>query len=243
MQILIPLAGSNTFFQEDNFPYPKPLVEIKGIPMIQWVIESYQHLPGEKKFIFILNEKDCTKFHLDDTIRILTNNQGTIIPLKSSTQGAICSTLMAIDKLEKQNNLIISNGDQIIEEKLGKAIEYFQSNNFDAGVITFESVHPKWSYILKEGEEVIEAAEKRPISREAVAGVYYYKRAQGFIDAAFQALYKDSSYEGSFFISATLNELILKNKRVGSFRIENQFYHSFYSPQKILEFEVSRLKT
>lgn len=237
IQILVPLAGPSAFFQEESFPYPKPLVEIKGIPMIQRVIECLEAIPGEKKFIFILNDRDCTKFHLDDTIRILTENQALIISLKNSTYGAVCSALMAVDVLDPEQPLMISNGDQIIEEKLSEAIAYFSSNNYDGGVVTFQSVHPKWSYIRTEGPSVIEAAEKRPISRNAIAGIYYYREAQLFIESAFQTLYKDSSQDGVFYVSSTLNEMILKNSKIGYFPIENHFYHSFYSPQKIQEFE------
>ncbi|WP_421796969.1 glycosyltransferase family 2 protein [Haliscomenobacter sp.] len=237
IQILVPLAGSSSFFQEEEFQYPKPLIEIKGIPMIQWVIECLQKIEGAKKFIFILNERDCTKFHLDDTISILTDNQAIIVKLKNATKGAICSALMAIDELDTESPLLISNGDQVIEKELQDAVTYFDTSLLDAGVVTFQSVHPKWSFIRTEGNNVVETAEKRPISRDAVAGIYYFKKTSYFIKAAFDALYKDSSHEGFFFISAAVNELILTNQQVGYYKIENKNYHSFYSPQKIKEFE------
>ena len=39
----------------------------------------------------------------------------------------------------------------------------------DAGVITFESVHPRWSYVRLDSENrVTETAEKRPISNSRI---------------------------------------------------------------------------
>ena len=43
-----------------------------------------------------------------------------------------------------------------------------------------------------------------------------------------------------FIISATLNELILTGKSVGYYDIEQSQYHSFYSPDKVKEFEKNR---
>ena len=42
-QILIPLAGGNAFFSDQaEYQFPKPLIEINGRPMIQWVFENLQ---------------------------------------------------------------------------------------------------------------------------------------------------------------------------------------------------------
>ena len=41
INILIPLAGKNSFFPESEFPYPKPLVEINGKTMIEHVINNF----------------------------------------------------------------------------------------------------------------------------------------------------------------------------------------------------------
>ena len=38
---------------------------------------------------------------------------------------------------------------------------------------------------------------------------------------------------------AVFNEFILAGKKVGHYPVENAKYHSFYSPQKIEEFEVA----
>ncbi len=236
------MSAPSSFFQEEIFTYPKPLIEISGLPMIHWVIDSLLKINGEKKFFFILNYQDCVKFHLDDTIKILTNDEAIILVLKNNTQGAVCSVLMSIDRLDMNQPLIIANGDQILENNFNEALSHFDYYGFDAGVVTFDSVHPRWSYIRKEGMKVVEATEKRPISRAAIAGIYYYRKAQYYADSAFKVLYKGNSQGGSFYISATINEMILNNLNVGYFQVNNSIYHSFYSPQKIQEFELNLSK-
>jgi len=239
IQLLIPVAGGNSFFTDHaEYQFPKPLVEINSKPMIQWVYENLAEINvPEKKFIFILREEDCVRFHLDQTVSILTDNRASIIKLKEDTKGAVCSSLMAIDELDMNQPLLISNGDQIIEKDLSAAISYFMDNDLDGGLVTFESVHPKYSYARMEGDAVVETAEKRPISKKAIAGIYYFKKAGDFINGGFEVIKKNTNTNGLFFISATINELVLNNKKVGAYAIPNDHYHTFYSPQKIKEFE------
>lgn len=238
-QILIPLAGGNAFFSDHGeYQFPKPLIEINGRPMIQWVFENLQTIEKkELKYIFIVREEDCVRFHLDETISILSDSKSSVIRLKEQTKGAVCSCLMAIDALDLNSPLLITNGDQIVDKELQAAIKYFEDKKMDGGVVTFESVHPKWSFARFEKDHVVETAEKRPISKNAIAGVYYFKKAGDFIAGSFEVLKKNINVNGLFFISSTINELILSNKKVGYYTIPNEHYHSFYSPQKIKEFE------
>ena len=39
------------------------------------------------------------------------------------------------------------------------------------------------------------------------------------------------------WISPVLNEMVLENKVIDIFKIENEKYHTFYTPQKIKEYE------
>lgn len=239
LQIVIPLAGGNAFFSDHaEYQFPKPLIEINGRPMIQWVFENLQSLERrDMKFIFIVREEDCVRFHLDQTIAILSDEKASVIRLKEQTKGAVCSCLMAIDELDPERSLLIANGDQIIDKELNAAIQYFEDKKMDGGIITFESVHPKWSFARFENDSVVETAEKRPISRNAIAGIYYFKRTADFISGGFEVIKKNINVNGLYFISSSINELILSNKKVGYYAIPNEHYHSFYSPQKIKEFE------
>tara|TARA_Y100000310_G_scaffold175397_1_gene175448 strand:- start:154 stop:297 length:144 start_codon:yes stop_codon:yes gene_type:complete len=40
MNILIPMAGAGSRFQEQGYDLPKPLIDVCGKPMIERVIES-----------------------------------------------------------------------------------------------------------------------------------------------------------------------------------------------------------
>jgi len=78
LNILIPLGSHANFSENAEYPYPKPLVEIAGKPMIQKVIENLSQISGEKRFIFILREEDCRRFHLDTTVRLLVGDDAIV---------------------------------------------------------------------------------------------------------------------------------------------------------------------
>jgi|688.fasta_scaffold336815_2 NDP-sugar pyrophosphorylase family protein len=238
LKIIIPLAGSSEIFQKAGFLYPKPLIEVKGIPMIQRVINSVKTISTPYKIIFIVREEDILKYHLDNTLKLLEPDC-EIVKIKNITKGGLCSVLMAINKVDKDDSLLILNSDQIIEEDLFVINNYWVKNGSDVGVVTFTSVHPRWSFVLTEGMEIIQTAEKNPISNKAIAGYYYFKSAELFFECAFKTILNDVQVDGLFFISPVINEFILRNKIVNFYEIDIQQYHSFYSPKLITEFELN----
>ena len=235
INVLLPSMGTSAFFKDAYFP--KPLTEIKGKTMLEMVVDDYKSL-NPKNYVFVFSDEDCKKFHLDSSAKILTP-ASRVIKLSNQTAGALCTCLMAVEYINDDTPLIIANSDQIIETDYTKVIEHFNSINADAGVITFPNIHPRWSYARKVGEEVVEVAEKRPLSKDAIAGFYYFKKGSDFVQAAKNAMMKQNNLDGRYYISASINELILLGKKVGYFDIEKEQYKSFYSPAKIKEYEDS----
>lgn len=232
INIVIPIAGENMFFQESVFPMP--LVEINGKTMIEHLIKNYSNIE-KRQFIFILRECDTRKFHLDESLKRLDENC-KIITIANETKGAACSVMLASEYINNETPLIIANINQIFDINLKNVMEYFSS--FDAGVITFTSIHPKYSYVKTNAEnDVIQVAEKQPISKNAIAGFFYFARGKDFIKASENMIKKDVNCEGKYFIAPTLNELILQNKKIAIFPIDEGCYHTFYSPTKIAEYE------
>jgi len=239
INILIPLAGSNQFFNETEYPYPKPLSEINNTTMIEHVINNFNTIKEEKQFIFILNSEDCKKYHLDNVLQLLTNDKCKIIKLDSQTKGAACSAMMAIEYINNDIPLIIANADQLFDDNLEEIISKF--NDVDGGVITFNSIHPRWSYArVDENNYIVETAEKRPLSKHAIAGLFYFKNGIDFINSAMNMIKKDANINGLYYMSPTFNEMVLQNKKLIIQEISNDKYHTFYTPQKIQEYE--RLK-
>jgi NDP-sugar pyrophosphorylase family protein len=236
LKIIIPLGGSSELFSSAGYFYPKPLIEVKGKPMIELVLENPSKIKQEKHFIFIVKEEDCNKFHLDNTLKILCPGS-TIIKLKNDTKGGLCSVLMAIDEINQEDSIIILNGDQVIDKNLSDIISYWITKSADAGLVTFKSVHPRWSYARVVDEVVVQTAEKNPISNNAIAGVYYFKNAKNFFKSAYATIKNDVQLDGKYYISPVINDFVLSDLIIIPYHIETKEYHLFYSPQVLHEFE------
>lgn len=239
MNILIPISSYSEFFPENEFYFPKPLIEVVGQPMISLVVNRLQDIFPNSTFIFVVNANDSRSFSLDSTLKLLAGPSTVVIEKSDRTSGALCSCLLAIDSVDHSLPLIISNCDQLIEYDLSHSIEYFEDQLASAGVVTFDSVHPRWSYIIKDYKtnRVLQSVEKRVVSRHAIAGLYYFKEAKLFFDAAKQSILQHSHTNGQFYISSTLNHIILSGAKVLDDKIPERSYHSFYGPSKLVEFE------
>lgn len=235
LNIVVPIAGKSYFFDESKDGFPKPFIEICGKTMLEHFVENFSSIEN-KRFIFVLQERENKKFHIDDAILVLTNNASEIITLKNETGGMVCSVMMAVDFIENDEPLLVVNMDQVFELDLNEMIEKFKP--YDAGVLSFESVHPRWAYVKCNSEGfVLQAYEKQPVSKNAIAGFYYFKNGKYFMNAAKIMIKKDVNYGGQYFIAPLLNELILENKSVFNISIDKNSYYTFYSPAKINEYE------
>jgi NDP-sugar pyrophosphorylase family protein len=230
--------GGPAQFDSEEFQYPKPLIEIDGRPLIEQVVRCFDGIEQEKQYIFVVNSDDCKQYHLDSVLELITGHGCVIIQLEKPTQGAACSALMAIEYIDNNEPLIISNSDHIIDYDLNLVLERFEKRRVDAGTICFESVHPKWSFVrLDENEKIVETAEKHPLSRDAIAGFYYFRKGNDFVRSAMAMIQKDANVNGFYYVAPVINELVLENKNLEIFRIPFTAYHNFYSPHTIKEYE------
>lgn len=232
MNILLLMAGPSDKFREAGHTFPKNLVEIEGRPIIQHVIENVSPLlSARNRLIVVLNQQEILRFHTDAVARLLVPDVH-ICEALGVTKGAACSALLAIDKIDSDTPLVICNGDQVVRADLPAAVADFETRQLDGGLIVFEDVHPRWSFVKCNAEGlVVEAAEKRPISRMATAGFYYFARGRDFVRAATRMILKDSNVEGAFFVCPSYNELLLENARIGVHSIPRSAYFSMATPQ------------
>lgn len=242
LTIVVPMAGGSAFFPETANRFPKVFQEILGRPMIQVVIDNLMTIQGEKRFVFVINDADAKRYRLDNVLKMLTNDNCDIVMQQASTKGAVCSLLLGVKFLNHDSPILISNADQIIDHDLNHITDFFSKPGVDGGIVFFDSVHPQWSYArVSDDQRLLETAEKEPISRNAIAGLYYFARGRDFVESAMNSIVKDRSHGGMYYTSLVLNEMILQNKNLRTYRIEPSEYRSFYSPEKIQEFE-QRLK-
>jgi NDP-sugar pyrophosphorylase family protein len=238
MKIVLLLSGDNKPFLDAGFTYPKPLIEIHGKTILQYVIESIKPLINHGwELVAVLRKEDVQRFHLDKVVELLSP-KSKIVAINSQTSGAACSVLLAGSHFQPEDRILIINGDQILNHPISETINKFISSKLDAGVITFPDVHPRWSFVKCDvNNMVVEAAEKRPISNNATAGIYYFSKYDDFFASCKKMIQKNANIDGNFYVCPIFNEMILSGKKIGVEQIQRNQYWPLSSPKDIQEFE------
>ena len=238
MKLLVPMAGPSDSFDEAGYAFPKNLVEIDGLPLAEHVLERLRPLIDRGAgLVCVVRAEESARFHTSAAIQLLFSG-ATIVEIPALSSGAACSALLAIDHIERDEPLLISNGDHVVDADLAAICDDFAARGLDAGVVVFDAVHPRWSYVRTGADAlVVEAAEKRPISRHATAGSYWFRRGGDFLDAVMSMILKDASVDGRFFICPALNQMILRQARVGVHEIPREHYFSLATPQGVAAYE------
>jgi HAD superfamily hydrolase (TIGR01509 family) len=217
MNVLIPMAGAGSRFASVGYTFPKPLIEVKGKPMIQVVVES---LNIEANFIYIVQKSHREKYNLDTLLNLITPNC-KVVEIEGITEGAACTTLLAKEFINNDSPLIITNSDQFIDWNSTEFMYQMNEKNYDGGIVSFPATHPKWSFAkTDENGIVLEVAEKKPISDKATAGIYYWRNGSDFVKYAEQMIDSDVRVNNEFYVCPVYNEAIKDSKKIFNYMIE-----------------------
>lgn len=238
MNIVVLLSGDSRHFAEEGYLYPKSLVEVAGRPAIEHVVGAYAGLSAlGARFIFVIRQDESAAFHLKSVLSILLPS-ATVLEAAGPTGGGACTTLLAAQEIDGDEPLIVCNGDQVIEADLPAIVAGFERRDLDGGVVVFNAVHPRWSFVRCDDQGlVVETSEKRPISDLATAGFYYFRHGSDFCAAAKSMILKDAHVNGAFYVCPSYNEMILKGARIGVHHIEFADYHSLATPASLREYD------
>ena len=214
LNILIPMAGAGSRFEQAGYTFPKPLIDVRNKPMIQVVVDN---LNIDANYIYIVQKKHREKYNLDTLLNLITPNC-KIVEVDGLTEGAACTALLAKEYIDNDAPLFFANSDQFVEWDSNEFMYKMQETNADGGIVTFKAVHPKWSFVrIDKNELVVEVAEKNPISDIATVGYYYWKHGSDFVKYAEQMIEKNIRVNTEFYVCPVFNEAIQDNKQIRIF--------------------------
>lgn len=232
MNILFLMGGNSDKNKED---YPLYLTEVKGKTILEKQIESAEALHPES-IIFCMKETEIKQYSTDSVISQLVPN-AKIIPITGMTMGAICTALLASEYIDTDEELLIMAIDDFMDASGLAIIDEFRNNHADAGVVCFNSIHPRYSFVkVNADSEPTQFSEKTPISRHALISFYYFKCGSDFIACAKDVIRKDRLINGNFYISQSLNEMILRQKHIMVKEIESAQFHPLKTEHQLAEY-------
>ena len=220
LNVLIPMAGAGSRFEQAGYTFPKPLIDVKGKPMIQVVVEN---LNIKANYIFIVQKSHREKYNLDTLLNLITPDC-KIVEVEGVTEGAAVTALMAKEYINNDQPLFFANSDQFVEWDSNEFMYKMNETQADGGIVTFRATHPKWSFAkIDENGLVTEVAEKNPISDIATVGYYYWKHGSDFVKYAEQMIEKNIRVNNEFYVCPVFNQAVEDCKQIRTFDVEGMW--------------------
>ena len=205
LNIVVPMAGRGSRFAKAGYRQPKPLIDIYGHPMIEYVTCNIK--PNcEHRFIYICQQEHLEQYQLDKKLKQMAPNCA-IVTVDHITEGAACTVLLAEKYIDNDDALMIANSDQFVDTDINNYLA--RMGNCDGLIMTMPSNDPRWSYIrYEENGFVTLVKEKEVISEQATVGIYNYKHGGDFVKYARQMIEKNIRVNSEFYVAPVYNEMI-----------------------------------
>ncbi|MBI2664959.1 glycosyltransferase family 2 protein [Candidatus Woesearchaeota archaeon] len=221
MNVVIPMAGRGSRFKEAGYALPKPLIQIRGKPMVKWATDSIPY--ADESFIFIVLKEHVDNFQLDRKLKEIYSDKIRIIVTDGITEGAACTVLLAEKLINNDDELIVYNADQYFMADIESALENLPEEV--SGLIpVFSATNPRWSFAKADPEGyVVQVAEKVPISSNATVGLYYFRHGKDFVWAAKEMIRKDIRRNNEFYVCPVFNELIARGDKIQILAVDSMW--------------------
>ena len=184
MNVLILAAGYATRLYPLTEKKAKPLLEVAGKPMIEWVLDNLAPIPDLGTIYIVTNDKFANDFQAWADQYAKTQPKLTLKIVNDGSRsdadklGAIGDIRLVIDREELTGEpLIVVAGDNLFSESLGEFAAQAQGSvatlaTFDVGDL--ESIK-KYASIKTDAEGVITHFEEKPEKPEStLAGIALY---------------------------------------------------------------------
>ena len=176
MKCIILAAGYATRMYPLTENFPKPLLEVGGKAILDWLTEDLS--PAVEEFIVISNHKYAAYFEKwAEGKPVTVVDDGT--ESNETRLGAVCDIQFAIDQLGLKDDLLILAGDNVLDFSLRSFVEYGRSKGTSCTMRYWEEDENKLhraGVSEVEGEKLTGFEEKpaEPKSHWCTPPFYYY---------------------------------------------------------------------
>jgi len=192
---------------------------VKGKPMVRMVIDNILAPNVEAQYIYVVQRAHFEQYGLKELFESVTPNC-KIVCLDSLTEGPACTCLAAKDFIDSDVPLLIANSDQYVEWDASSFYDTMAKTEAYGGILCFvdEERNPKWSFARTAdgtiNSQVVEVAEKKPISDLATVGIYYWRTGKDFLNDAHEMIKKNIRVNNEFYVAPVYTEGIEKGKLI-----------------------------
>ena len=218
LNIVIPMAGLGSRFAKAGYTLPKPLIPVRGVPMIRLVIaNTAPSVPH--RFVFICQRAHATEYGLRDKLSAWAPGCA-VIELDGLTEGAACTVLTARQFIDNDQPLMIANSDQYVDIPIDPYAAAMGERNLDGLIMTMQADDPKWSFAATDAQGMVtRVVEKEVISTDATVGIYNFARGADFVRGADDMIARNLRVNNEFYVAPVYNQLIAEGAKIGIYDI------------------------
>ncbi len=213
LTIVLPIAGRGSRFSAAGYTLPKPLIPVRGAPMIEAVVRNVRPRCPHR-FVFVALREHLALYPLEAVLRREAPG-AAVIAVDGVTEGAACTVLAARHLIDSDQPLMLANSDQWVDAGIDDYLAEMDRRHADGLIMTMKASDPKWSFVgLDESGLVTRVVEKSVISDEATVGIYNFRRGRDFVWAADRMIAKNLRVNNEFYVAPVYNELIALGRRI-----------------------------
>ncbi len=210
MKIIIPAAGKGTRLKPHTLSTPKPLLEVAGKPILQYILEETQKLKPEETYIIIKHKKKEVEKFLEEK-----KYEKVKLVLQENKKGDAIAIKNALEKIKEDTEVLIFFGDTLIDFDIKKVLK--TKNNVDSLVFVKKVEEPQhYGVIEVEYKYVIGIEEKpeNPKSNLALIGAYYFKSSKYLHKKIEEIIEKKMTFKDEYKLATVLELMIKENKKI-----------------------------
>ena len=183
MKCLILAAGYATRLYPLTENFPKPLLEVQGRAILDWLVDDIDRLGAVDEYVVISNHKFAehfTAWAAKKSQKITVVDDGT--STNETRLGAVKDIQFAVDKLSLDDDMLVIAGDNLLDFSLTEFIAYAQKKQASCIMRYYE---PSMQKLVKcgvvtvdETDRVTEMTEKSPTpaTHWCCPPFYYYTK-------------------------------------------------------------------
>ena len=183
MKCMILAAGYATRLYPLTKDFPKPLLEVRGKTILDWLLEDIAGAGAVDEYIVISNHRFMNHFENwaeNHKLPITVLDDGT--ESNETRMGAVRDIQFAIETLKTDDDLLVIAGDNLLDFSLKPYIEYFRRKNSTVIMRYWEENEAKLRKagvaVVDDTDRILEMEEKpaNPKSHWCTPPFYIYKR-------------------------------------------------------------------
>lgn len=240
LHVLLPMGGLGSRFAEKGWTLPKPVISVGGVPMFRRALSGLDGLGAPTATTAVFRRETEESGGLTALLKAIDPSISVVI-LPAPTRGAAETCAAALDLVAPDDGVLSLDCD--LEFQAPAFLDLLRrslsgnggpacggpADGLDGALAVFPSTAARYSYARSEGGRVVETAEKRPISGDAILGAYHFSRGDLFASLVHELLSRPP--EGEYYLSHLFSLLLGRGGRVETARTET--FLSYGTPEEL----------